>query len=153
MCVCVCVSQALADRLAEAFAELVHQRIRRDLWGYSTDEDLGVEDLLKVKYTGIRPAPGYPSQPDHTEKQTMWRLLDAEALTGVQLTESLAMQPAAAVCALVFANPVAEYFAVDKVCKDQIQDYAARKGVAVEEVERWLRPALAYDADASDEKK
>lgn len=104
-------------------------------------------DLLKIKYAGIRPAPGYPSQPDHTEKRTMWSLMGVEAKTGIQLTESLAMLPAAAVSALVFASPESQYFAVGKVCADQAKDYAARKGVPLPEAERWLSPVLAYDID------
>ena len=140
--------QALADRFAEAFAEQIHARMRRELWGYAPAEaaSLAAEDLLKVKYQGIRPAPGYPSQPDHTEKVTMWSLLDVTARTGIKLTESLAMWPPAAVSALVFAAPEAQYFAVGKVGKDQVADYAARKGAPVPETERWLGPILNYDA-------
>merc|ERR1719223_1750560 len=119
--------EALADRLAEALAEKLHAEMRQQLWGYAPDENLDVDDLLKVKYVGIRPAPGYPTQPDHTEKRFMWELLDAEKATGIQLTDSLAMLPAASVSALVFANPSSSYFQVGKICKDQIHDYAARK--------------------------
>jgi 5-methyltetrahydrofolate--homocysteine methyltransferase len=138
---------ALADRLAEAYAEKMHADIRRELWGYATAEELDTADLLKVKYDGIRPAPGYPSQPDHTEKSTMWDLMGVEEATGISLTESLAMQPAAAVSALVFASPHSQYFAVGKVTKDQVTDYASRKGMPVEEAERWLAPILAYDRE------
>ncbi|RKP12848.1 vitamin B12-dependent methionine synthase [Piptocephalis cylindrospora] len=136
--------KALADRLAEALAEYLHVLVRRDWWGYSPDESLDVSSLLSIKYQGIRPAPGYPSQPDHTEKQTMWALGDIEKATGVSLTDSLAMYPAAAVSGLYFANPCSEYFAVGKIGKDQVVDYAARKGMEVEEVERWLSPILSY---------
>jgi 5-methyltetrahydrofolate--homocysteine methyltransferase len=139
--------KALADRLAEALAEKVHQDMRKETWGFASDEKLSPEDLLAVKYQGIRPAPGYPSQPDHTEKKILWQLCDVEAKTGIQLTESLAMMPAASVSALVFSNPKAEYFALGKVEKDQITDYAARKNMPVEDVERWLSSNLAYDTE------
>ena len=135
----------IADRLAEAFAEYLHVRVRRDFWGYSLDENLACEDLLKVKYSGIRPAPGYPTQPDHTEKITMWRVMQVEEKTGITLTESLAMNPAASVCALILAHPQSEYFSVGKIAKDQTEDYAARKNMKTEEVERWLRSNLSYD--------
>lgn len=130
---------------AEAFAECLHKIIRVELWGYAKDEKLSYEDLLKVKYQGIRPAPGYPSQPDHTEKITMWKLMNVEAETGIKLTESLAMWPAASVSALVFANPEAAYFGVGQITKEQVEDYAARKGTSVAEVEKWLKSNLAYD--------
>ncbi|CAM9585533.1 unnamed protein product [Phaeothamnion confervicola] len=139
--------QALADRLVEAFAEAVHADIRRDLWGFAAGEDMSGEDLLKVKYQGIRPAPGYPSQPDHTEKQTMWDVLKCEERCGMRLSETLSMMPASSVSALVFAHPRSEYFAVGKVARDQVEDYAARKDLPVEEVERWLAPILAYEQD------
>lgn len=137
--------QALADRLAEAFAERLHARLRRDIWGYAPEESLETQELLKVKYQGIRPAPGYPSQPDHTEKVTMWEVLKVKETTGIELTESLAMWPPAAVSALVFASPESQYFAVGKLTKDQIADYAVRKSMPVETVEKWLSPNLAYD--------
>jgi len=137
--------KALADRLAEAFAEKIHEDIRRTLWAYSTKEDLGAADLLAVKYQGIRPAPGYPSQPDHTEKPAMWNLMDITAQSGIELTEGLAMMPAAAVSALVFASKHAQYFAVGKICKDQIEDYATRKKMSVPDVEKWLGASLSYD--------
>ncbi|EYC10514.1 hypothetical protein Y032_0055g2596 [Ancylostoma ceylanicum] len=138
--------KALADRLAEAFAEYLHRLVRIDLWGYSTDEDLSPADLLAVKYHGIRPAPGYPTQPDHTEKRTLWNLLKADDYE-LQLTEHLAMLPAASVSGLYFASPSSSYFAVGKIDKDQVTDYAARKGTTVEEMERWLSPILGYDVD------
>ena len=140
--------EAIADRLAEAFAELIHEKMRKEQWGYAPAEALSVDELLKTKYQGIRPAPGYPTQPDHTEKEFMWKLLDAEKLTGISLTDSLAMLPAASVSALVFANPCSTYFQVGKICKDQIADYAARKGMSVDAAERWLGPYLAYDPAA-----
>ncbi|KAF4661016.1 hypothetical protein FOL47_006877 [Perkinsus chesapeaki] len=134
--------EALADRLAEAFAELIHHKIRTDpqFWGYVPEEDLSLSDMLKVKYVGIRPAPGYPTQPDHREKETLWRLLDAESLSGgkMVLTESLMMQPAASVCALCFAHGKAKYFAVGQINKDQVADYSARRDCSVAESERWL---------------
>ncbi|XP_043915008.1 methionine synthase isoform X2 [Protopterus annectens] len=137
--------KALADRLAEAFAEELHERVRREFWGYSCNEQMSASDLFKVKYEGIRPAPGYPIQPDHTEKLTMWKLAKIEESTGIRLTESLAMTPAAAVSGLYFSNPKSFYFAVGKICKDQVEDYALRKQMSVEEVEKWLGPILAYD--------
>ena len=137
--------EAIADRLAEAFAELLHYKMRTELWGYAPDEKMDVDDMLKVKYQGIRPAPGYPTQPDHTEKNFMWKLLDAEKATGIVLTDSLAMLPAASVSALVFANECSTYFQVGKICKDQIEEYAGRKSMSVEETEKWMGPYLGYD--------
>jgi len=139
--------QALADRIVEAFAELLHKDIRKDYWGYAQDEDLSMVDLLKVKYSGIRPAPGYPSQPDHTEKRTMWNLTRADELAGITLSDTCSMIPAASVSALVFAHPDSKYFAVDKICKNQVASYAERKGMGLEECEKWLSPILAYDRD------
>jgi 5-methyltetrahydrofolate--homocysteine methyltransferase len=139
------MTQALADRLAEAFAEQVHARMRREIWGYAPDEKLDNSEMLKIKYQGIRPAPGYPSQPDHTEKVAMWEVLKVKETAGIELTESLAMWPPSSVSALVFASPESQYFAVGKVTKDQIVDYAARKKMPVEDVERWLGPNLAYE--------
>ncbi|HZL90146.1 MAG TPA: methionine synthase, partial [Pirellulaceae bacterium] len=136
--------KALADRLAEAFAEYLHQRARRD-WGYGRDEKLSSEDLVDERYRGIRPAPGYPSQPDHTEKRTIFDLLDAEKNTGISLTESYAMWPAASVCGLYFAHPEARYFALDRITKEQVEDYARRKGLSLAEMERWLAPNLGYE--------
>ncbi|KAK6182786.1 hypothetical protein SNE40_010391 [Patella caerulea] len=136
--------KALADRLAEAFAELMHEKVRQEYWGYASSEKLGAQDLHRIKYQGIRPAPGYPSQPDHTEKQTMWKILDADKV-GIKLTQSLAMDPAASVSGLYFASPHSSYFSVGKVDKDQIEDYSKRKGMDLNEVEKWLAPYLAYD--------
>jgi 5-methyltetrahydrofolate--homocysteine methyltransferase len=137
------LSKALADRLAEAFAEAMHARVRRELWGYAPDEAFAPEALIAEPYRGIRPAPGYPAQPDHTEKATLFRLLDAERI-GVRLTESFAMWPASSVSGLYIAQPEAHYFGVAKVERDQVEDYAARKGMRVAEVERWLAPVLNY---------
>ena len=141
------MAKALADRLAEAFAECLHQMVRRELWGYAKDEALNNEDLIKEKYQGIRPAPGYPACPDHTEKWTLFELLDVQKQTGIELTESLAMYPAAAVSGWYFAHPDARYFGLGKIEKDQVADYALRKGWTLEEAERWLSPNLAYDPD------
>ncbi|MHB8336821.1 MAG: methionine synthase [Ignavibacteriaceae bacterium] len=137
--------KALADRLAEAFAELLHELVRQNYWGYSHDEKLSREDLIKESYTGIRPAPGYPAQPDHTEKLLIFDLLEAEKNTLIKLTESLAMYPAASVSGLYFAHREAKYFNVGKIGKDQVIDYHKRKGMSLEEVERWLSPILNYD--------
>jgi 5-methyltetrahydrofolate--homocysteine methyltransferase len=139
------MAQALADRLAEALAEKLHHDVRREHWGYAPDEQLDMEDMLKIKYAGIRPAPGYPSQPDHTEKQTMWKLMTPDSSVGIQLTESLAMLPAASVSGLYLANSCSSYFSLGKICKDQVESYAARKQMTVPEVERWLMSTLAYD--------
>lgn len=138
--------KALADRLAEAFAEYLHLQARRD-WGYGGSEKLSNEDLIEEKYRGIRPAPGYPSQPDHTEKRTLFNLLGAEQSAGIRLTESFAMQPAASVSGLYFAHPDARYFAVDRITRDQVEDYAGRKGMPIGEVEQWLSPNLGYERD------
>jgi 5-methyltetrahydrofolate--homocysteine methyltransferase len=140
------MARALSDRLAEAFAELLHERARRD-WAYGQEEKLTKDDLLEEKYRGIRPAPGYPACPDHTEKATLWRLLNVEESTGIRLTESYAMWPAASVSGWYFSHPEARYFAVDFLTRDQIENYAARKSMTVTQVERWLSPYLAYDAD------
>jgi 5-methyltetrahydrofolate--homocysteine methyltransferase len=134
--------KALADRLAEAFAELMHAKIRRDLWGYAKDENLAIEQLIKENYAGIRPAPGYPAQPDHTEKQTLWKLLEVEKNTGITINESLAMYPASSVSGLYFANPASYYFGLGKIERDQLEDYAKRKKFSIETMERWLRPVL-----------
>merc|ERR1719416_4516 len=141
------MSQALADRFVEAFAEYLHRVIRTDMWGYAKDESLKEEDLLKIKYVGIRPAPGYPSQPDHTEKSTMWNVIKAEELAGITLSESLSMMPAASVSALVFAHPQSQYFAVGQVGKDQVESYAGRKNMDLPVCERWLSPILNYERD------
>lgn len=140
------IVKALADRMAEALAELMHEKVRKELWGYAADEKLSNEDLIREKYTGIRPAPGYPACPEHTEKRTLFELLNVEENTGIRLTESCAMYPAAAVSGFYFAHPQSKYFPVGKIEKDQVEDYAARKGMSVEEAERWLSPILAYDA-------
>jgi len=137
--------KALADRLAEAFAEALHEKVRRELWAYAPDEKLSNEQLIAEDYAGIRPAPGYPAQPDHTEKRTLFALLDAEKAVGVKLTESYAMWPAAAVSGLYFSHPESRYFGVGKIGRDQVADYAGRKGWSIEEAERWLGPILNYD--------
>ncbi|MDP2355289.1 MAG: methionine synthase [Beijerinckiaceae bacterium] len=137
--------KALADRIAEAFAERMHMRVRREFWGYGADEDLTNEEMIAEKYRGIRPAPGYPMQPDHTEKGTLFDLLQAERRVGVKLTESYAMWPGSSVSGLYLAHPDAHYFGVAKVERDQVEDYAARKGMSVGEAERWLSPILNYD--------
>ncbi|QDL98344.1 methionine synthase [Rhodopseudomonas palustris] len=136
--------KALADRLAEAFAERMHARVRREFWGYAPDETLSADDLILEKYQGIRPAPGYPAQPDHTEKATLFELLDAEASAGVTLTESFAMWPGSSVSGLYFSHPQSAYFGVGKIERDQVEDYAARKGWDVATAERWLAPVLNY---------
>jgi 5-methyltetrahydrofolate--homocysteine methyltransferase len=136
--------KALADRLAEAFAERLHQRVRKEFWGYAADEQLTNAELIGEGYRGIRPAPGYPAQPDHTEKGTLFNLLQSERI-GVKLTESYAMWPGAAVCGVYFSHPQSAYFGVGKIERDQVEDYARRKGWSVEETERWLAPILNYD--------
>ncbi len=136
--------KALADRYAEAMAEMLHERVRRDYWGYAPDEAFAPEELIGEPYRGIRPAPGYPAQPDHTEKLTLFRLLDAEATTGVKLTESMAMWPGSSVSGIYIGHPDAYYFGVAKVEQDQVAEYADRKGMPLEEVERWLTPILNY---------
>lgn len=139
--------KAAADRLAEAFTELLHQKVRKEYWGYAPDENLSNEDLIKENYEGIRPAPGYPAQPDHTEKITLFKMLNAENETGISLTENLAMYPAASVCGLYIAHPGAKYFNVGKINKDQVEDYHVRKGMSLTEIEKWLSPILNYDID------
>jgi 5-methyltetrahydrofolate--homocysteine methyltransferase len=135
--------KALADRLAEALAERMHERIRREFWGYARGEQLTPEELIAEKYVGIRPAPGYPAQPDHTEKATLFRLLSPEAV-GVRLTESFAMWPGASVCGVYLGHPESRYFGVGKIDRDQVEDYAARKRWSLAEAERWLSPILNY---------
>ena len=139
--------ESLADRLAEAFAERLHERVRTQFWGYSPEEKLDGEALLKEQYVGIRPAPGYPACPEHTEKQTIWELLDVQANTGIELTESMAMWPGAAVSGLYFSHPESQYFVVGQLGRDQVEDYAQRKGWTVREAERWLSPNLGYRTD------
>ena len=137
--------KALADRLAEAFAEMLHEKVRKELWGYASDESLSAEELIAEKYQGIRPAPGYPAQPDHPEKGTLFELLDAEDATGIKLTESYAMWPGASVSGLYISHPESRYFGVGKIERDQVADYAARKGWDVQTCEKWLAPILNYD--------
>ena len=134
---------ALADRLAEAFAEMMHHRARID-WGFGASENLSNDEMIAEKYRGIRPAAGYPACPDHTEKDTLWKLLDAESATGIKLTESYAMWPGAAVSGLYFGHPESRYFAINKITKDQAEHYAKLKGQSIEEIERWLSPVLGY---------
>jgi 5-methyltetrahydrofolate--homocysteine methyltransferase len=137
--------KALADRLAEAFAERLHERVRREFWGYASEENLSNSQLIRHEYRGIRPAPGYPACPDHTEKPVLWKLLDVEKNTGIQLTESCAMLPAASVSGLYLAHPDARYFGLGVIGRDQVADYAKRKGMALKEAEAWLSPSLAYE--------
>ena len=139
------LAQALCDRLAEAFAEAMHAKVRRELWGYAKDEALTPEDMIAEQYRGIRPAPGYPAQPDHTEKRTIFDLLEARERTGIDLTESMAMTPPSSVSGVYFAHPQAEYFGTGKIDRDQVEDYARRKGWDLATAERWLSPILAYD--------
>jgi 5-methyltetrahydrofolate--homocysteine methyltransferase len=141
----VILVKAVADRLAEGLAEAVHEEVRKNLWGYDSNEDLTNEELIKEKYLGIRPAPGYPACPDHTEKSKIWKLLDAEKNTGISLTESFAMAPASSVSGYYFSHPESKYFPVGQIGKDQVEDYARRKGMSVGEVEKWLAPNLNYD--------
>jgi 5-methyltetrahydrofolate--homocysteine methyltransferase len=141
------MAKALADRLAEAFAERLHQRVRTEFWAYAPDEQLDAAGLIAEQYRGIRPAPGYPACPDHTEKATLFSVLDATAATGVSLTESFAMHPTASVCGLYFSHPQARYFGVGKLGRDQIKDYAERKGLKQNDTERWLNPNLGYTPD------
>jgi 5-methyltetrahydrofolate--homocysteine methyltransferase len=138
------MTKALADRLAEAFAECLHQMVRKEFWGYARDERLGNDELIAEKYSGIRPAPGYPACPDHTEKGTLFQILDAEKQAGIKLTESFAMYPASSVSGYYFASPHSKYFGLGKIEKDQVLEYARRKNMTVEEIERWLAPNLAY---------
>jgi 5-methyltetrahydrofolate--homocysteine methyltransferase len=139
--------KALADRLAEAFAELMHRRVRTEFWGYAADEDLDNEALIREEYGGIRPAPGYPACPEHTEKRTLWRLLDVGNNAGITLTESCAMSPGAAVSGYYFSHPDSAYFGVAEIGRDQVEDYAERKGWTLEEAEKWLSPNLGYDVE------
>jgi 5-methyltetrahydrofolate--homocysteine methyltransferase len=141
--------KVLADRLAEGFAERLHERVRREFWGYAPAEKLGNEQLIREEYRGIRPAPGYPSCPDHTEKATLWRLLDVDNTAGITLTESFAMYPTAAVSGWYFSHPDARYIALGRIDRDQVLDYARRKGMEVEEVERWLAPNLGYEPEVA----
>ncbi|MCW2847404.1 MAG: metH, partial [Marmoricola sp.] len=139
--------ESLSDRLAEAFAERLHQRVRTELWGYTDDDGLDNEALIAEKYRGIRPAPGYPACPEHTEKQTLWDLLDVEKRTGIELTESMAMWPGASVSGWYFSHPQSQYFVVGRLGPDQVASYAERKGWTLAEAERWLSPNLGYDPE------
>jgi 5-methyltetrahydrofolate--homocysteine methyltransferase len=139
--------ESLADRLAEAFAERLHERVRTEFWGYQPDESLSAEGLLKEQYVGIRPAPGYPACPEHTEKQTLWQLLDVKANVGIELTESMAMWPGASVSGWYFSHPQSQYFVLGRIGRDQVEDYARRKGWTRAEAEKWLSPNLGYRTD------
>ena len=143
------ILKALADRLAEASAEYLHERVRLDLWAYASDEQLSNDELISEQYAGIRPAPGYPACPDHTEKKKLWELLDVEASIGLKLTESYAMYPTAAVSGFYFSHPEARYFSVGKIDRDQLESFAERKGMSVVEAEKWLSPNLGYDPNAA----
>jgi 5-methyltetrahydrofolate--homocysteine methyltransferase len=138
------MAKILADRLAEAFAEYMHSLVRREWWGYARDENFSMDEILRVKYRGIRPAPGYPPCPDHTDKEIIFRLLDAGNGAGLSLTESMMMVPAASVCGYYMAHPEAKYFSVGKITGRQLEDYALRKGMDASVVEKWLGPVLAY---------
>ena len=137
--------KAIADRLAEAFAEKMHELVRKEFWGYAKDEELTTEDLIKEEYLGIRPAPGYPACPDHTEKRLLFDLLQAEKNAGIELTENFAMYPAASVSGFYFGHPESKYFGIGKINKDQVEDYAKRKGKDLAFIEKWLAPNLGYD--------
>ena len=139
------IVKALGDRFAEAMAEYMHKKVR-EWWGFGVEEDLSNEDLIEEKYQGIRPAPGYPSQPDHTEKDAIWKVLDAENNTGIQLTESRAMNPGSSISGLYFADPDSTYFNLGRINRDQVEDYAARKGWSMEKAEKWLQSNLSYTA-------
>jgi len=140
------MTEALADRLAEAFAECLHKHVR-NVWGYGREEKLTPQEMIAEGYRGIRPAPGYPACPDHTEKGTIWRLLDVEAATGMKLTESFAMWPGSSVSGIYFAHPESRYFSLGKIDRDQVKDYSLRKSWSVAETERWLGPNLNYEAE------
>ena len=137
------LAKAVGDRLAEALAEYMHRQVRCE-WDYGNDEDLSIEDMFREKYRGIRPAPGYPAQPDHTQKTLLFELLDLERRVGIKLTESFAMSPASSVSGMYYAHSESRYFAVGKIGRDQVEDYAERKKMPVAEVERWLAPILGY---------
>jgi len=134
----VMLVKTLTDRLAEAFAEQIHLEIRKEIWGYAPDEDMCLADIHAMKYQGIRPAAGYPTQPDHTEKTTMWDLMKVTEETGIEMTEGLALYPTSSTAGLYFANPHSYYFNVDEICKDQVESYAKRKGMSTAEAEKWL---------------
>jgi 5-methyltetrahydrofolate--homocysteine methyltransferase len=145
--------KALADRLAESFAERMHQRVRMELWGYAPDEKLDNHQLIAESYRGIRPAPGYPACPDHTEKSKLFELLGTTSRIGVSLTESFAMMPASSVSGMYFSHPESAYFGIGKVSRDQVRDYAHRKGVDLPFMEKWLSPNLGYDPKDEDAKE
>ena len=136
--------KALDDRLAEAYAELLHEKVRKEFWGYASDEALSNQELIKEAYKGIRPAPGYPACPEHTEKALLWKLIDPVSNAKISLTEHFAMMPTASVSGWYFSHPESKYFGVGKINRDQVEDYARRKGMDVATVERWLAPYLAY---------
>ena len=142
--------KALADRLAEALAEHMHERARKEFWGYADAEELKNEDLISERYAGIRPAPGYPACPDHTEKAKLWELLQVQKHIDLRLTDSFAMYPTAAVSGFYFSHPDARYFSVGKISRDQLESFAGRKGMSVGEAERWLAPNLGYDPAKAD---
>ena len=141
------ILKALADRLAEAFAELIHLRVRKEFWGYAHDENFSNDELIRERYRGIRPAPGYPACPDHTGKKVIWDILKVEENTGISLTENFAMLPTAAVSGFYFSHPNSKYFSIGKINRDQVEDYAKRKGITLKEAERWLKPNLGYDSE------
>jgi 5-methyltetrahydrofolate--homocysteine methyltransferase len=141
--------KVLADRLAEAFAERLHERVRREFWGYAPQEQLSCAELIAERYRGIRPAPGYPACPDHTQKGPLFRLLDAERSAGMRLTESFAMWPPASVSGFYLSHPESTYFAVGKIGRDQVEDYARRSAIPMQEAEKWLAPYLAYELAAA----
>ncbi len=145
---CAILSKALADRLAEALAEYMHKRVREELWAYAEPQPLDNGALIRGEYQGIRPAPGYPACPDHTEKGELFRILDATDAAGIELTESFAMLPAASVSGYYFSHPESAYFGIGRVNRDQIEDYAVRKGMDVATIERWLAPNLGYERDS-----
>jgi 5-methyltetrahydrofolate--homocysteine methyltransferase len=138
--------EALCDRFAEALAERMHERVRKEFWGYAANESLDNDAMIAEQYQGIRPAPGYPACPDHTEKGTLWELLEVEKHTGMTITESFAMYPAASVSGWYFSHPDSRYFGIGRVARDQVEDYAKRKGMSMDEAEKWLSPVLGYDA-------
>jgi 5-methyltetrahydrofolate--homocysteine methyltransferase len=137
--------KAIADRFAEAFAERIHERVRREFWGYGVTEKLSNEDIIKERYDGIRPAPGYPACPDHSGKPQLFDLLSAEKRAGVILTENFAMLPAASVSGYYFSHPESHYFGIGKINKDQVENYASRRDATIEQAEKWLQPSLGYD--------
>jgi 5-methyltetrahydrofolate--homocysteine methyltransferase len=144
------ILKALADRLAEALAEYLHEQVRKDYWAYDTIEKLSNDDLIAETYRGVRPAPGYPACPDHTEKGKLWQLLDVEATIDLKLTDSYAMFPTAAVSGFYFSHPESKYFSVGKIARDQVESFAKRKGMSLDEAEKWLSPNLGYEPAEAD---